>query len=132
MLTIACEIRSPHIGSISWTRPTRNLCRKMSSKRRPQMSVNLSTSSFVVAGDSPAPTRLLRQASGVRMLQKCLPLMAYLSSQHSDTPYGTIAQAFLEEDVDLLDGLTWSPVFRSWFSDARHMADWETLTPQHE
>jgi HEXXH motif-containing protein len=94
--------------------------------------VNLSPASFVVAGESAAPTRLLRQASGVRVMQKCLPLIAYLSSQHSNTPYGPVAQAFLEQETDLFDDLTWSPVFRSWFSDARHMPDWETLTPQHE
>jgi HEXXH motif-containing protein len=96
------------------------------------MSVNLSPSSFVIAGGSAAPTRLLRQASGVRMMQKCLPLIAYLSTEHRDTPYGAIAQAFLEREGDLFEELTWSPVFRSWFSDARHMQDWETLTPQHE
>jgi hypothetical protein len=66
------------------------------------------------------------------MLQKCVPLIAYLSSEHINTPYGPIAQTFLEQDVDCLDDLTWSPIFRSWFTDVKHMPDWETLTPQHE
>jgi hypothetical protein len=96
------------------------------------MQVSLNPGSFAVAGPSSVPSQLLREAAGIRMLQKCLPLFAYIANQHRDTPHGPIAQMFLDREADRYSALTWSPIFRSWYSDVSTIDGWETLDPRHE
>lgn len=96
------------------------------------MSCSLSAASFVVAGPSSVPTRLLRQAAGIRMMQKCLPFLVHILEQHRNTPYSPVIQAFLERETDRFDALASSPIFRAWFGAVEREPDWERLTPNRE
>ncbi len=94
------------------------------------MTEKLNAASFVAAGPSARPTRLLRRAAGLKTIKELLPFLRYISEQHRGSPDAPRIALFLDDvrtDSRRLEPLSWSPIFRSWFQSVQRVADWDCL-----